>query len=111
MELIPAIGISSLRRVFLARLRLRVRGGGGFFMTAGNRSSLRRGSLAALVLAALLGGCATAGPSSVAEGAATPDGLMHMADKARERGELPVAASLYRKAHDEEPQRVKPLVS
>jgi Flp pilus assembly protein TadD len=65
----------------------------------------------ALVLAALLGGCATAGPSSVAEGAATPDGLMHMADKARERGELPVAASLYRKAHDEEPQRVKPLVS
>lgn len=67
--------------------------------------------MAALVLAALLGGCATTGHSSFEEGAATPDGLVHMADKARERGELPVAASLYRKAHDENPQSVKPLVS
>lgn len=67
--------------------------------------------MAALVLAALLGGCATNGQSSFGDGAATPDGMVHMADKARERGELPVAASLYRKAHDENPQSIKPLVS
>ena len=80
-------------------------------MTARNTSGFRRGALAALLLAALLGGCATSEPSSAASGAATPEGLMRMADKARDRGELAVAAALYREAHDAEPQRAKPLAS
>ncbi len=80
-------------------------------MTARNTPGFRRGALAALLLTALLGGCAASGQNSVAAGAPTPEGLARMADKARERGELGVAASLYRKAHDADPQRAKPLVS
>ena len=80
-------------------------------MTARTACGFRRGALAALLLAALLGGCASAGQGSVQNSALSPDGLMRMGDKARDRGELPVAAALYRKAHDADPQRVKPLVS
>lgn len=82
-------------------------------MTARNTSSFRRGALAAFLAAALLGGCSSAGhaPATTAAGAPSPDGLIRMADKARDRGELPIAASLYRRAHDADPQRAKPLVS
>jgi Flp pilus assembly protein TadD len=81
-------------------------------MTARTTSCFRRGALAALLAAALLGGCASAGQApATAAGAPSPDGLMRMADKARGRGELPVAASLYRRAHDADPQRARPLVS
>lgn len=79
-------------------------------MTARTGLGFRRGALAALLAAALLGGCATAGQNSVA-GAPSPDGLMRLADKARDRGELPIAASLYRRAYDADPQRARPLVS
>ncbi|MCI0431648.1 MAG: SPOR domain-containing protein [Rhodospirillales bacterium] len=80
-------------------------------MTARTIFGFRRGAVAALLLAALLGGCATSGQGSVADGAPTPDGLVRMGDKARDRGELAVAAALYRKAHDADPERVRPLVS
>jgi Flp pilus assembly protein TadD len=80
-------------------------------MTARTTSGLRRGALAALLAAALLGGCASAGHGPATAGAASPDGLMRLADKARDRGELAIAASFYRKAYDADPQRAKPLVS
>jgi Flp pilus assembly protein TadD len=80
-------------------------------MTARTACGFRRGALAVLLLAALLGGCASAGQGSVTNTALSSDGLMRMGDKARSRGELPVAAALYRKAHDAEPERVQPLVS
>jgi Flp pilus assembly protein TadD len=79
-------------------------------MTARIAFGFRRGALAAILTAALLGGCASAGQTHVA-GAPSPDGLMRMADKARDRGELPLAAALYRKSFDADPQRAKPLVS
>ncbi|HXV24763.1 MAG TPA: tetratricopeptide repeat protein [Alphaproteobacteria bacterium] len=80
-------------------------------MSARDFLVFRRGALAALVAAALLGGCATAGQAPVETGAASPEGLMRMGDKARDRGELTLAASIYRRAHDADPQRAKPLVS
>ena len=80
-------------------------------MTARTTSGLRRGALAALLATALLGGCASAGHAPATAGAASPDGLMRLADKARDRGELAIAASFYRRAHDADPQRAKPLVS
>jgi Flp pilus assembly protein TadD len=82
-------------------------------MTARTTSGFRRGALAALLAAALLGGCASAGqaPATAGAGAPSPDGLMRMAGKARDRGELPIAASLYRRSYDADPQRARPLVA
>jgi Flp pilus assembly protein TadD len=80
-------------------------------MTARTTSGLRRGALAALLATALLGGCASAGHAPATAGAASPDGMMRLADKARDRGELAIAASFYRKAYDADRQRAKPLVS
>ncbi|HVG81032.1 MAG TPA: tetratricopeptide repeat protein, partial [Methylomirabilota bacterium] len=80
-------------------------------MTARTTSGLRRGALAALLATALLAGCASAGHGPATAGAASPNGLMRLADKARDRGELAIAASFYRKAYDADPQRADPLVS
>jgi Flp pilus assembly protein TadD len=74
-------------------------------------SGFRRGALAALLGAALLGGCTSAREAPPVAGAPSSDGLIRMADKARNRGELPVAASLYRRAHDADGERARPLVS
>ncbi len=80
-------------------------------MNARNLLGLRRGALAALVTAVLLSGCATAGQVPAEAETASPDGLIRMGDKARDRGELAIAASLYRRAHEEDRQQAKPLVS
>jgi Flp pilus assembly protein TadD len=80
-------------------------------MTARMTSGFRRGALAALLGAALLGGCTSAREAPPVAGAPSSDGLIRMGDKARDRGELPVAASLYRRAHDVDREQVRPLVS
>ena len=83
-------------------------------MFARLRTVNARIAFAALIVSTLLGGCATSGRPETATNtpqAGSSEQFTRLGDRARDRGDLALAASFYRQAYDAQPENVGPLVS